>query len=112
MEKLIDELHARNMKIIFDTSLNHVHPKHFAFQDIIKNGEKSKYKDWFTIYEYPVHLKYRPHLYENTYKVGWDGNEKEYKQYLEKTFLETDIRRFDFQMAYLIFNNSFDCKVC
>ena len=79
------------MKIIFDTSLNHVHPKHFAFQDIIKNGEKSKYKDWFTIYEYPVHLKYRPHLYENTYKVGWDGNEKEYKQYLEKTFLETEI---------------------
>ena len=91
LEKLIDELHARNMKIIFDTSLNHVHPKHFAFQDIIKNGEKSKYKDWFTIYEYPVHLKHRPHLYENTYKVGWDGNEKEYKQYLEKTFLETEI---------------------
>ena len=91
LEKLIDELHARNMKIIFDTSLNHVHPKHFAFQDIIKNGEKSKYKDWFTIYEYPVHLKYRPHLYENTYKVGWDGNEKEYKKYLEKTFLETEI---------------------
>ena len=91
LEKLIDELHARKMKIIFDTSLNHVHPKHFAFQDIIKNGEKSKYKDWFTIYEYPVHLKYRPHLYENTYKVGWDGNEKEYKQYLEKTFLETEI---------------------
>ena len=91
LEKLIDELHARKMKIIFDTSLNHVHPKHFAFQDIIKNGEKSKYKDWFTIYEYPVHLKHRPHLYENTYKVGWDGNEKEYKQYLEKTFLETEI---------------------
>ena len=91
LEKLIDELHARNMKIIFDTSLNHVHPKHFAFQDIIKNGEKSKYKDWFTIYEYPVHLKHRPHLYENTYKVGWDGNEEEYKQYLEKTFLETEI---------------------
>jgi len=91
LEKLIDELHAREMKIIFDTSLNHVHPKHFAFQDIIKNGEKSKYKDWFTIYEYPVHLKHRPHLYENTYKVGWDGNEKEYKQYLEKTFLETEI---------------------
>ena len=91
LEKLIDELHARKMKIIFDTSLNHVHPKHFAFQDIIKNGEKSKYKDWFTIYEYPVHLKHRPHLYENTYKVGWDGNEEEYKQYLEKTFLETEI---------------------
>ena len=30
-------------------------------------------------------------MYENTYKVGWDGNEKEYKKYLEKTFLETEI---------------------
>ena len=91
LKKLVDELHLRNMKIIFDTSLNHVHPKHFAFQDLIKKGEKSSYKDWFTVYEYPVHLKYRPHLYKNTYKVGWDGNEKEYKEYLEKTFSETEI---------------------
>ena len=77
------------MKIILDCSLNHVHPRHFAFQDLVKNGEKSEYKDWFTVFDYPVRFIHRPHLYANTYKVGWDGNQEEYKQYLDKTFEET-----------------------
>jgi len=89
LENLIDELHKRGMKIILDCSLNHVHPRNFAFQDLIKNGEKSKYKDWFTVESYPVRLLYRPHLYANTYKVGWDGNQNEYKEYLVKTIEDT-----------------------
>ncbi len=88
---LISNCHDRNIKVILDCSLNHVHPRHFAFQDIVKNGEKSEYKNWFTIFDYPVRLIHRPHLYANTYKVGWDGNEEEYKKYLEKTFYETKV---------------------
>ena len=88
---LISNCHDRNIKVILDCSLNHVHPRHFAFQDIVKNGEKSEYKNWFTIFDYPVRLIHRPHLYANTYKVGWDGNEEEYKRYLEKTFDETKV---------------------
>ena len=79
------------MKIVLDCSLNHVHPRHFAFQDLIQNGENSKYKDWFTVFDYPLRLVHRPHLYSNTYKVGWDGNEKEYKTYLDKTIEETKL---------------------
>ena len=89
LKELIKECHNRDMKIILDCSLNHVHPRHFGFQDIIKNGENSKYRDWFTVFDYPVRFIHRPHLYSNTYKVGWDGNESEYKRYLEKTFQET-----------------------
>ena len=89
LKNLIEECHKREMKLVLDCSLNHVHPRHFAFQDIIKNGEESKYKDWFTIFDYPVRYIHRPHLYANTYKVGWDGNQEEYKQYLDKTFDET-----------------------
>ena len=89
LKELIKECHNRDMKIILDCSLNHVHPRHFGFQDIIKNGENSKYRDWFTVFDYPVRFIHRPHLYSNTYKVGWDGNEGEYKRYLEKTFQET-----------------------
>ena len=76
---------------MLDCSLNHVHPRHFAFQDLIENGENSKYKEWFTVFDYPVRFIHRPHLYANTYKVGWDGNQEEYKQYLEKTFEETNV---------------------
>ena len=89
LRELIKECHNRDMKIILDCSLNHVHPRHFGFQDLVKNGEKSKYKDWFTVFDYPVRFIHRPHLYANTYKVGWDGNEEEYKRYLDKTFEET-----------------------
>ena len=91
LRDLISNCHDRNIKVILDCSLNHVHPRHFAFQDIVKNGENSEYKNWFTIFEYPVRLIHRPHLYANTYKVGWDGNEEEYKRYLEKTFDETKV---------------------
>jgi len=89
LRALIKESHNREIKIILDCSLNHVHPRHFGFQDLVKNGEKSKYKDWFTVFDYPVRFIHRPHLYSNTYKVGWDGNEEEYKRYLDKTFEET-----------------------
>jgi hypothetical protein len=89
LRELIKECHNREIKIILDCSLNHVHPRHFGFQDLVKNGEKSKYKDWFTVFDYPVRFIHRPHLYSNTYKVGWDGNEEEYKRYLDKTFEET-----------------------
>ena len=91
LEALITEIHKRGMKIVLDCSLNHVHPRHFAFQDLIQNGENSKYKDWFTVFDHPLRLVHRPHLYSNTYKVGWDGNEKEYKTYLDKTIEETKL---------------------
>jgi len=91
LRELITNCHDRHIKVILDCSLNHVHPRHFAFQDLVKNGEKSEYKDWFTVLDYPVRLIHRPHLYANTYKVGWDGNQEEYKRYLEKTFVETKV---------------------
>ena len=91
LKDLIKEAHNRNMKVVLDCSLNHVHPRHFAFQDIVEKGEKSEYKEWFTVFDYPVRFLHRPHLYANTYKVGWDGNSEEYKTYLEKTFKETKV---------------------
>lgn len=47
--KLIKEVHARNMRIIFDGVFNHMGVKSFAFQDIEKNQQASPYSDWFSI---------------------------------------------------------------
>jgi glycosidase len=47
--KLIDEVHKRGMKIIIDGVFNHTGTHFWAFEDILKNGEKSKYKDWYEI---------------------------------------------------------------
>ncbi len=47
--KLIQECHKRGMKIIIDGVFNHTGTMFWAFQDIVKNQQNSKYKDWFTI---------------------------------------------------------------
>lgn len=47
--KLINETHKRGIKIILDGVFNHMGLTSWAFQDIKKNQQKSKYKDWFTI---------------------------------------------------------------
>lgn len=47
--KLIEECHKRKIRIIFDGVFNHMGINSFAFQDVLKNQEKSAYKDWFTI---------------------------------------------------------------
>mgnify|MGYP003301712180 CR=1 FL=1 len=92
LRELVDKAHEKEMKIILDCSLNHFHPQNYAFQDVIKNEGKSEYADWFTVYDYPVRLKYRPHLLSKTHKVGWDGEEDQYKTYLEDiTFKETNL---------------------
>lgn len=66
--KLIDEIHKRGMKIIFDGVFNHMGINSFAFQDVLKNQQKSKYKDWFTIKSFDDPQKGTKFEYE-----GWFG---------------------------------------
>ena len=50
--KLIQECHKKGMHIIIDGVFNHVGMMFWAFKDVEKNGERSRFKDWFTIYKY------------------------------------------------------------
>jgi len=47
--KLIKECHSRGMKIIIDGVFNHVGTTFWAFNDVVKNQQNSKFKDWFFI---------------------------------------------------------------
>jgi glycosidase len=51
--KLIYECHQRNIRIIFDGVFNHLGVSSFAFRDVLKNGKKSAYANWFTIRNWP-----------------------------------------------------------
>jgi cyclomaltodextrinase / maltogenic alpha-amylase / neopullulanase len=51
---LVNEIHSRDMHIIIDGVFNHCSWYFFAFDDVVKNGEKSRYKDWFYELSYPV----------------------------------------------------------
>ncbi|MDZ7332389.1 MAG: glycoside hydrolase family 13 protein [candidate division KSB1 bacterium] len=47
--KLIQQCHERGIKVILDGVFNHVGLTFWAFQDVMKNQQASRYKDWFTI---------------------------------------------------------------
>jgi cyclomaltodextrinase / maltogenic alpha-amylase / neopullulanase len=50
--KLIEEAHKRNIRVVLDYSWNHTGTLFWAWQDILKNGANSKYKDWYNISQY------------------------------------------------------------
>lgn len=47
LRNLLDQAHARGMKVIWDFVPNHVGIGHRAFQDAVANGEASDTWDWF-----------------------------------------------------------------
>lgn len=47
--RLIEEVHRRGMRIIFDGVFNHMGVNSFAFQDVRKKQQDSSYKDWFIV---------------------------------------------------------------
>jgi cyclomaltodextrinase len=51
---LVDAVHSNNMRIILDGVFNHCGRGFFAFTDVLENGERSAYKDWFHIKQLPL----------------------------------------------------------
>ncbi|MGK9475582.1 glycoside hydrolase family 13 protein [Melioribacter sp. OK-6-Me] len=47
--ELIKEAHKREIKIIIDGVFNHTGRNFWAFQEIIKNQQNSRFKNWYTI---------------------------------------------------------------
>ncbi len=47
LKGFVAECHGQGVKVIFDGVFNHTGRDFFAFQDIKKNRENSRYKDWY-----------------------------------------------------------------
>ena len=47
--QLIEQIHRRGMKLILDVSWNHTGNTFWAWQDLLKNQQKSRYRDWYDI---------------------------------------------------------------
>lgn len=58
----VRKAHQMGFKIILDGVFNHVGIAHPAFQDVIKNGEGSRFADWFEV------TSWKPFAYQ-----GWEG---------------------------------------
>ena len=54
LRRMIDEAHARDIRVVLDGVFNHASRGFFQFHDIMENGPNSAYLDWFTIKEFPL----------------------------------------------------------
>lgn len=54
LRELVSLCHERGIRVILDAVFNHSGLLFEPFQDVLKNGEESSYKDWFHIKEFPV----------------------------------------------------------
>ena len=67
--KVIEEAHKRGIRIILDYSWNHTGTNFWAFQDLLRKGKNSPYKDWYIITRFD-----NPATPENEFDYqGWFG---------------------------------------
>lgn len=54
LRELLEQAHARGMKVVLDGVFNHASRGFFQFNDILENGDKSPYLDWFHVRKFPL----------------------------------------------------------
>ena len=54
LKELIKEAHKRGIKVMLDAVFNHIGYQSKQWQDVLKNGEQSVYRDWFHIDRFPL----------------------------------------------------------
>src|SRR5690606_37075941 len=54
LAELLDGAHARGMRVILDGVFNHSGRGFLPFADVLENGEKSPYLDWFHVRRLPL----------------------------------------------------------
>lgn len=70
VQEIIEQLHKRDIKVLFDGVFNHVGRGFFAFQDVLKNRHQSPYKDWFYI-----NFEDNNSMNDGLSYQNWEGNE-------------------------------------
>lgn len=58
--ELVRKCHEKGIRVILDGVFNHCGSGFFAFLDVLKNQEKSQYKDWFYRLQFPVKYETPP----------------------------------------------------
>ena len=69
LRRLLDEAHARGIRVVLDGVFNHASRGFFQFHDILENGEDSAYLDWFTVNDWPLNAY--DHEASPSYNAWW-----------------------------------------
>ena len=52
--ELVEKAHAMGLRVVLDGVFNHTSPDFFAFADLVKNQEKSPYRNWYYVDKFPL----------------------------------------------------------
>lgn len=52
--ELVEKAHELGLRVILDGVFNHTSPEFFAFRDMEEKQEKSAYKDWYYVEQFPL----------------------------------------------------------
>jgi len=74
LKELVKKAHEMGIKVMLDAVFNHIGSKHVFWQDILKNQERSKYKDYFHIQSFPVYDNYNSRESLNYHTFGFSTN--------------------------------------
>ena len=70
--ELLDQAHARSMRVVIDGVFNHTGRGFWAFHHILETGNSSPYLDWFRVRDWPL----RPYQYSeeepHNYAAWWE----------------------------------------
>lgn len=66
---ICDKLHEEGIKVVLDGVFNHVGRGFWAFQDVVRNRENSRYLSWFHI-----DLNGNSNYNDGLWYEGWEGN--------------------------------------
>ncbi|WP_138493508.1 alpha-glycosidase [Paenibacillus pinistramenti] len=57
LKEVVQACHQRGIRVILDAVFNHCSEQFPPFQDVLKNGKQSPYKDWFHVNEFPLRVE-------------------------------------------------------
>ncbi|SDK47821.1 alpha-glycosidase [Sediminibacillus albus] len=83
--RLVTACHDRGIRVMLDAVFNHSGFFFPPFQDVLENQEKSQYKDWFHLWEFPVTAEGEPNYDTFGFVASMpklDTTNKEVKEYL------------------------------
>ena len=69
---MVGAMHGAGIRVIIDGVFNHCGWYFFAFDDVVRNGEDSRYKNWFYGLQFPVVRPDDPEDYPNYECFGYE----------------------------------------
>lgn len=88
LKNLVASAHRHGIKVVLDGVFNHSGTHFFAFQDLLKNQERSQYRNWYHVLKYPVVAAPGQQTYRTFSGVWqmpkWNHEDPEARKYLLK----------------------------